>query len=84
MPRYKVRVSSEAAIEVAQAVHEAGIPTIGPAMARFVDAPGDDWTVNEHFTAVVDAADPGEASQRIRRVIGDKGEVVDRPELWGS
>jgi hypothetical protein len=63
MPRFKVTVTSESAVEVGQALHGRGIPTIGPAMAGFTSAPGS-WTVSDHLTAVLDAENAEAAVQR--------------------
>lgn len=83
MPRFKVTVTSESPVEEGQALHGAGIPTFGPTMAQFVDAPGD-WTISDHVTAVLDAADAAEAVRRVEEVVGPDSEVVGEAEPWGS
>ena len=83
MPRFKVTVTSDTPVEAGQALHAASIPTIGPAMAKFVDAPGD-WTISDHVTAVLDADDAEAAVRRVQEVIGSNSEVVGGAEPWGS
>lgn len=83
MPRFKVTVTSDSPVEAGQALHRAGIPTIGPAMAKYVDGPGD-WTISDHVTAVLDADDPASAVKRVEDVIGPDSEVVGGAEPWGD
>jgi hypothetical protein len=83
MPRFKVTVTSGSAVEVGQALHGSGIPTIGPAMAGFTSAPGS-WTVGDHLTAVLEAENADAAVQRVEEVIGSDGEVVGGAEPWGK
>ena len=83
MPRFKVTVTSDKAIEVGQALHAAGIPTIGPAMAGFTGAP-DSWSVSDHLTAVPEATDDQTAVMRVREVAEPDGEVIGEAEPWGS
>jgi hypothetical protein len=83
MPRFRVTVTSDKAIEVGQALHAAGIPTIGPAMAGFTGAP-DSWSVSDHLTAVVEATDDQAALTQVREVAEPDGEVVGGAEPWGS
>lgn len=83
MPRFKVTVTSEAPVEAGQALHGAGIPTIGPAMAKFTNAPGD-WTISDHVTAVLDADDAESAVRRVESIIGADSEIVGGAEPWGS
>jgi hypothetical protein len=83
MPRFKVTITSDSPVEAGQALHGAGIPTIGPAMAKFTSAPGD-WTISDHLTAVLDADDAESAMRRVRETIGPDSEVVGGAEPWGA
>ena len=83
MPRFKVTVTSDKAIEVGQALHAAGIPTIGPAMAGFTGAP-DSWTISDHLSAIVEASDDQAAVTQVRDVAEPSGEVVGGAEPWGG
>jgi hypothetical protein len=84
VPRFKVTVTSDSPVETGQALNGAHIPTIGPVMARFRDAPGNDWTISDHLTAVLDAPDATTAVRLVQEVIGDDSEVIGGAELWGS
>jgi hypothetical protein len=83
MARFKVTVTSESPVEAGQALHGAGIPTIGPAMAKFTNAPGG-WTISDHVTAVLDADDAEAAVRRVQEVIGLDSEVVGGAQPWGA
>lgn len=78
MQRFKVTLTSDSAVEASQTLHNAGIPTIGPAMAGYVDSPGP-WTVSEHFTAVLEASSAEDAVARINAV-GVDAEIVGGAE----
>lgn len=82
MPKYKITLTSDSPLEASQAMHNAGIPTIGPAMAGYTDSPGP-WTVSEHFTAVVEASSPEDAVARIDDV-GVDAEIVGGAEPLGE
>lgn len=82
MPKFKVTLTSDNAMDASQAMHNRGIPTIGPAMTGFTEAP-ETWTVSEHFTAVLEAVDAENAVAKINEV-GVDAEVVGGAEPWGA
>lgn len=82
MSRFSVRVHGEGAEERREKLDAAGIPTIGPAYAKFMDAPGD-WTPGRMVTAVVDAVSPDAAAVRVREIVGDDCDVDD-PQPYGK
>lgn len=82
VPNFAIRVRSDEPIRASQALHKAQLPTIGPAVAGYVEASGT-WTVGEEFTVYVSATDAPEALERVRRT-GAEVEVLGDPELQAS
>jgi hypothetical protein len=67
---FKIRVTSDDPVACVEALHAAGIPTLGPTFAKFVDSPGDAWSVGPDMTAIVEAEDEQEAGRRVRQLVG--------------
>jgi hypothetical protein len=74
MSRFKVTVMSDEPMKAWERLDRAGVPTLGPAYAEFVDSPGSD-TLSRCMTAVLDADDPDEAVTHVRQAVGEIGEV---------
>lgn len=81
MQRFKVPVRTDSAVEADQALHGAGIPTIGPAMAGFTEATGS-RTISDELTAVIEAENPEIAARRVQELVGQEC-VVGPVEPWG-
>ena len=74
MSRFKVTVTSDEPMKAWERLDRAGVPTLGPAYAEFVDSPGS-GTLSRCMTAVLDADNPDEAVTHVRQAVGEIGEV---------
>jgi hypothetical protein len=80
MARFKVKVTGDLAVEAAQALHGAGIPTVGPTMAGFAESP-ESWSIGDHLTAVIDVENPVVAERRVQEIVGPDY-LVGAAEPW--
>lgn len=83
MPRFKVHVTSDAPIETSNALMNAGIPTIGPSLAKFTQGQGE-WQIGMDMTAVLEAPDAQAAQQRVRQHVEPVGEIAGEAEPFES
>jgi hypothetical protein len=74
VPKFSVRVESDAPWDTRKALDGAGIPSIGPASAGFTESP-ESWITSNDVTAVVEADSPEAAVARVREVIGGEVQV---------
>jgi hypothetical protein len=74
MSRFKVTVMSDEPMQAWERLDRAGVPTLGPAYAEFVDSP-ESGTLSRCMMAVVDADNPDEAVTHVRQAVGEIGEV---------
>jgi hypothetical protein len=74
MARFKVKVTGDAAAEAAQALHSAGIPTVGPTMEGIAGSP-ESWSIGNHLTAVIDVENSVVAERRVQEIVGADHQV---------
>jgi hypothetical protein len=71
MPSYAIRVRSDQPVRASLAMHNAEMPTMGPAGDGFVRTSSGGWTVGEEFIVFVIARDVPDALDRVKGVGAD-------------